>query len=283
MKDNRKDRSLIIVITIYCICFLFRALEYFVLRTDQTVLGEAFVHKLLGIAVLVAYMKLCHFKPREIGFVCPKAMCDLLKGLAFGIGVFFIAYTTEILILIIHGNFEGLGLYVSAYAVDGNIGNQTSFVYFVICFIGNIINVLMEEGIFRGLFQTLLNRKYSFLVAAVIASALFGLWHIMSPFRSYCDGMMDINSFVANSVMLIVTSGLVGFKFTLMTKLTGSLYMAMGDHFVNNTIVNVLHVISDTEADQMQVVRIAIAQAVSFAIVLTWYLAKRKEANSNGI
>ena len=283
MKVNRKNRPLIIVTTIYCICLLFRALEYFVLRTDQTVLGEAFVHKLLGIAILFACMKLYHFKPSEIGFVCTKAICDLLKGLAFGIGVFLIAYTTEILILVIQGNFESLGFYVSAYAVDGNVGNQTAFVFFVICFIGNIINVVMEEGVFRGLFQKILAKKYSFLVAAVIASAIFGFWHIMSPLRSYCDGVMGLGGFAANSVMLVVTSGLVGFKFALMTKLTGNLYMAMGDHFLNNTIVNVLHVISDAGADQMQVVRIAVAQSVSFAIVLAWYLMKKRRSDSNGI
>ena len=69
----------------------------------------------------------------------------------------------------------------------------------------------------------------------------------------------------------------------MMTKLTGNLYMAMGDHFVNNTIVNILHVISDTGADQMQVVRISIAQSVSFIFVLVWYLLKKKEVMTNAV
>lgn len=283
MKVNRKNRPFIIVITIYCICFLFRAFEYFVLRTDQTVLGEAVVHKLIGIAVLFASAKLCHFKPSEIGFVNSKVIYNLLKGLAFGIGVFFVAYSAEILILVTQANFQGLNLYVSAYAVDGNVGNQTAFMFFALCIVGNIINVVMEEGIFRGLFQKILEKKYSFVVAAVIASSLFGLWHIMSLLRSYCDGTMSTGGFVANSVMLITTSALVGFKFVMMTKLTGNLYMAMGDHFVNNTIVNVLHVVSDTGADQMQVVRIAIAQSMSFVTVLIWYLMKKKEVRANAI
>lgn len=283
MIDNRKRRPLILVITIYCICFLFRAFEYFVLRTDQTVLGEAVVHKLIGITVLLASAKLCHFKPSEIGFVNSKVIYNLLKGLAFGIGVFFVAYSAEILILVIQDNFQGLNLYVSAYAVDGNVGNKTAFIFFALCIIGNIINVVMEEGMFRGLFQKIFEKKYSFVIAAVIASALFGLWHIMSPLRSYCDGTMSTGGFVANSVMLITTSALVGFKFAMMTKLTGNLYMAMGDHFVNNTIVNILHVISDTGADQMQVVRISIAQSVSFIVVLVWYLMKRKEVVANAI
>lgn len=62
------------------------------------------------------------------------------------------------------------------------------------------------------------------------------------------------------------------YKFALIGKMTGNLYMAMGDHFVNNTIVNILHVISTEEADHLMTVRITIAQSVSFVIVLVWYL-----------
>ena len=72
--------------------------------------------------------------------------------------------------------------------------------------------------------------------------------------------------------MLIGTSALVGFKFAMIGKLTGNLYMAMGDHFVNNTIVNILHVISAEEADHLMTIRITIAQSVSFTIVLIWFL-----------
>ena len=48
----------------------------------------------------------------------------------------------------------------------------------------------------------------------------------------------------------------------------------MGDHFVNNTIVNILHVVSigEEEADQLMTIRITIAQSVSFIVVLIWYL-----------
>ena len=49
--------------------------------------------------------------------------------------------------------------------------------------------------------------------------------------------------------------------------------MGMGDHFVNNTIVNILHVINNEgEADNLTVIRISIAQSVSFTAVLIWYI-----------
>lgn len=272
---NTKRKALSVVLIIYLICFMFRILEYFILRTDRTFWGEAFIHKLIGIAVLFVVIKLFDFTFKEIGFAKGKTILCISKGLAFGLVIFVLAYSAEILVLALHGNFKTLALYVSAYSVDGNIGHQTALVFFAICIVGNIINVVMEEGMFRGLFPKLLEHKYTFIISAVIASVLFGMWHIMAPIRDYYDGTMSMSGFIANSVMLVITSALVGFKFAMITKLTGNLYMAMGDHFVNNTIVNILHVISITGTDELMILRISIAQSVSFIIVLIWYFVAR--------
>ena len=279
--SRRKVNAMPAVLLIYAVCFLFRVFDYFVLRTDQSFLGEAFVHKLIGIALLYVCAAFFKYKRNEIGYAKDNAASNTLKGLGFGLATFAIAYGAEILIVAVQGRFESLNLYVSAYAVDGNIGNQTAFVFFAICMIGNIINVVMEEGVFRGLFQKILENKFSFIPAAVIASVLFGFWHIMAPVRSFYDGTMSTGGFIANTIMLVVTSTLVGFKFAMMTKLTGNLYMAMGDHFVNNTIVNMLHVVTDTGADELMVVRISIAQSVSFIAVLIWYVLQQHTSRSN--
>lgn len=279
--SRRKVNAMPAVLLIYAVCFIFRVFDYFVLRTDQSFLGEAFVHKLIGIALLYVCAAFFKYKRNEIGYAKEKAAANTLKGLGFGLATFAIAYAVEILIVAVQGRFESLNLYVSAYAVDGNIGNQTAFVFFAICIIGNIINVVMEEGIFRGLFQKILENKFSFIPAAVIASVLFGFWHVMAPVRSFYDGTMSTGGFIANTIMLVLTSTLVGFKFAMMTKLTGSLYMAMGDHFVNNTIVNMLHVVTDTGADELMVVRISIAQSVSFIAVLIWYVLQQHTSRSN--
>lgn len=274
----KEDRVLSAIISIYVLCFIFRFMEYFLLRTDETFWGEAFIHKLIGIVILFTAVKHYNFKFAEIGFTQNKILYRLLEGLAFGFFVFVPAYLVEIVIAVMQGEFENLELCVSAYSVNGTIGNQTGFIFFVICIVGNMINVIMEEGIFRGLFQKILEKKYSFAVTSIITACLFGLWHIMAPARSCYDGTMSYKGFAANAILLVVTSSLVGFKFALMTKLTRSLYMAMGHHFINNAIVNILHVVSSTGIDKYMVVRIGIAQTVSFVIILIWYIiAQHKE------
>ena len=267
-----------VVIFTYVLCYGFRIFEYFVLRTDQTWVGEAIVHKLIGIVILIVVAKSAKFNASQIEFVKEKVFTNIIKGLLFGCAVFLIAYVTEIFIVISQGKIHSVQFYVSAYDVNRNIGYQTELLFFVICIVGNIVNVVMEEGIFRGLFQKLLEQKYSFVASAIISSILFGFWHMMGPIRNYADGAMSLNGMIAYMAMLGITSALVGFKFTLLSKMTGSLYMAMGDHFVNNTIVNLLHVVSDTGADELMFVRVSIAQAISFIIVLIWYMKTQKRA-----
>ena len=263
-----------VVLGTYLLCYIFRTLEYFVLRTDQTWVGEAIVHKVLGIVILFGVSACVKITVTQMGFVKEKAFCNLVKGLAFGCSVFVLAYGVEIMIAVSQGSFSSLQLYVSTYAISQNTGYRTEFLFFLICIIGNIVNVIMEEGIFRGLFTKLLNQKYTFVASAIISSCLFGFWHMIGPVRNYVDETMSMNGMIANIAMLVITSTLVGFKFAMLTKMTGSLYMAMGDHFVNNTIVNLLHVVSDTGADEMMVVRVAIAQSVSFILVLLCYIRR---------
>nr|WP_279279528.1 CPBP family intramembrane metalloprotease [Pseudobutyrivibrio xylanivorans] len=218
----------------------------------------------------------------EIGFKNGKHLLYILLGLAFGLGVFFIAYGAEFLLSLNSGNFKSLELYVSAYAIDSNIGNRTELIFFLICIIGNIVNVIMEEGNFRGLFLRILETKYSFVKSTVISAILFGFWHVAGPIRNYVDGRQSLRGMIITSLFMLVVSALVGLKFTMLTRITGSLYMSMSDHFVNNTIVNILHVVTNTGADELMTVRVCIAQTVSFLLVLIWYFMwSRQNATYN--
>lgn len=266
---------LLTVIFLYSICFLFRFIEYFLIQTDRTFWGEAFLHKLIGIVVLCIAARLLSLRLREIGFAQDGIAKYTFLGLAFGTVLFAAAYGVELLIAISSGRFQALQLYISSYTMEGNTGNQTGLLFFVICIVGNVINVLMEEGLFRGLFQKLLEQKYKFISSAVLASGLFGVWHVIAPIRQFYEGG-SLGGMVANLAMLVITTFLGGIKFALLTKMTGSLYMAMGDHFVNNTIVNMLHVVTVSGADELMFVRMSIAQTLSFVIVLIVYLKKRK-------
>ncbi len=276
MNNKKITRSVIIV---YLICLLFRFFEYFVLKTDTSVIGEAVIHKMTGIVILFLAARCFNYDSDKIGFSNNSKAVKLSLGIIFGLICFAIAYMIEISIAKASGSYLGLGLYVTSYSINGNLGNQTALIFFLICIIGNIINVVMEEGIFRGLFLTRLQEKYSFIAAALISSVLFGFWHGVAPLRSFFYGETSALGLLINCLILILSSALVGFKFCLLTKLTGSVYMSMGEHFVNNTIINILHVMSAGATDNYQVIRISIAQSISFIVVLIFFLISRKNEN----
>lgn len=273
MKNKSNTYSVMgTILTVYLVCFAFRVIEYMFIRTDQSILGEAFIHKLIGTAVLFVVLKLLAIRPSEAGFASVNIAKNILYGLLLGTLVYFIAYGIEFLIAYLNGNAPSLQLYITSYSVDGNLGNRTGLLFFAICIIGNIINVVMEEGVFRGLFLKLAEKKYSFLTAVVISSALFGFWHVMAPLRSFLDGERSLPGTLMMMLMMIITTGITGAKFCLLTKISGSLWLPMVDHCLNNTIINMLHISTLTGVDELQTVRITIAQTVSFVIVLLIFI-----------
>ncbi len=162
MKKEQIQHALVSIVLIYLICFLFRGIEYMVIRTDQSFLGEAFIHKLIGIGILFIALKYFSIRPREIGFGTKRILKNTLYGLLLGASVYIVAYGVEFFIQFTAGNTPSLQFFVSSYSINGTLGNQTGILFFVICVIGNVINVVMEEGIFRGLFLKLAEKKFLF-------------------------------------------------------------------------------------------------------------------------
>lgn len=274
--QNAKRHPIRFIVCFYLVCFLFRAVEYLVIRTDQGIIGEAFIHKLIGIALLAAAVRLIPYRWSQIGVCADKAVSGICLGLLLGGVVFVVAYGVEMAMHMVDGNAPTLQFYVTSYAIDGNRAMQGGALFILICILGNIINVIMEEGVFRGLFVRLTEERHSFATACVLSSLLFGLWHIAQPIRNVLDGQQSIPGAAMAGLVLVVTSTLLGIQYVMLFKCTGALWAGMAAHFVNNAIINLLHVATFTGTDELQTVRIAIAQSLSFVIVLVFFLRARR-------
>ena len=198
----------------------------------------------------------------------------------FAIVSFTIAYSVEVIILKSQGQSVSFGIFTTGFSLTGETTVHTGIGFILMCIFFNIINVVMEEGTFRGLFFNIVSCKKPMKTALFFQALLFGIWHVVTPLHNLIDGDINVPSFIALSIGYIILAGMMGIKWGLMYKMTGSLYAGMADHFFNNCIAtNLLHITTGEGIDDMMIVRVMIAQLLSFAAVLVIYFAwKKKQA-----
>ena len=282
MGRNTKYKSDSLCIAIFTLCLAARFIEYFLIETDRTAIGENVLHKAAGIIILALVLKRVNLTWSDIGFQRNGFVTNMLKGLLLGSVCFAISYWLELAILALQGNPAHLEIYISSFSLTGSGIKNTDFVFFLLCVVFNVINVWMEEGIFRGLFIKILSETKSFMQANFIAAFLFGIWHIVMPVRSCMDGEMSFTAMVLMSIGYIILAGIMGIKWGLLYHMTGNIWTGIGDHLLNNTVAtNMMHVISLNGADELQIVRIMAAQIISFTFVLAIYVYKSRKKRVN--
>lgn len=265
-------------ILIFFVCSIARLIEYFFIRTDETILAENFIHKVFGVVVLAVVLKLTQLSWAKIGFVKTNIVKGILNGIVLGTVCFSIAYLLEYTILYCMNGNAQIAVYVSGFSLNGEVVKQSGIMFIILCIIFNIINVWMEEGIFRGLFSNLLVGKMGANVAYLYIALLFGIWHWVMPLRDFVEGRTTITNLLIMGIGYIILAGIMSIKWSILYQTTGSLWMGLGDHLFNNAIVtNLLHVISENEADSMQIIRILVGQLISFIIVIVYYKKKKRQ------
>ena len=138
----------------------------------------------------------------------------------------------------------------------------------------------MEEGVFRGLFIKTLSDTKPFMKANFIAAFLFGIWHIVMSIRSYVNREMSFAAMVIMGIGYIILAGIMGVKWGLLYRITGNIWVGLGEHLFNNTVAtNMLHVVSLNGADELQIVRVMVAQIISFTFVLVIYYYWNRRRN----
>ena len=277
LKENRVRNSVIVFI----ICLIVHAAEVFFIRTDETVFAECFVNKVFGIAVLFALLRMLKQKWSDIGFKSSRFLPDCLKGFLICTVFYTIGFAVEFITLAASGNPGHMEFFVTGFSLTGNVTKQTGIGFVLMCIGFNIINVWMEEGLFRGFYITYLKEKIGAKGALFLASFLFGLWHLVTPLRSVADGEMSLVTFAVMSVGYVVLSGLMGIKWGMLYEQSGSVWIGLADHFFNNCVVtNLLHVVTESGVDEYQILRVLIGELTSFVAVVVFVKVKNRKAAS---
>ena len=276
-----KSKPAHLCFAVFTLCLIARFVEYFLIETDKTVIGENVLHKAVGVILLALALKNLSFTWGDIGFRRKGFVSGVLKGLSLGCVCFLISYGLELALWALRGTPAHLEIYISSFSLTGSPVKNTGFLFFALCVLFNIVNVWMEEGVFRGLFIKIFCETMPFMKANGIAALLFGVWHIVMPIRSYTNGEMSFSGMAFMGIGYIILAGVMGIKWGLLYRMTGNLWVGLGDHLLNNTVAsNMLHVVSPTGADELQIVRIMGAQLLSFAFVMGMYYRKNRNAKA---
>lgn len=153
---------------IFMLCLSVRFVEYFLIETDKTAIGENVLHKVIGIILLALALKKINLTWRDIGFQRDGFVSGILKGLLLGSICFAVSFGLELGILALQGNSAHLEIYISSFSLTGSQIKNTDFVFFLLCVLFNIINVWMEEGVFSRSVH-----KNTFRNKAIYASELY--------------------------------------------------------------------------------------------------------------
>lgn len=275
-----KNKTIRKSILIFLICLLMHGIEVLFIRTDETFIAECFINKVFGIVVLYVVLKMLKWHWRDIGFVKSKLLSNIGKGFVLCLVFYSIAFAIEFLILFLQGTPGHMEFFVTGFSLTGNVVKQTGLGFVLMCIGFNIINVWMEEGLFRGFYISYIGTNHSPKTALYIAAFLFGVWHLVTPFRSLLDGEMSIGVFLVMSIGYVILSAMMGIKWGLLYQLSGSVWIGLADHFFNNCIVtNLLHVVTNGGVDELQIIRVLIGELTSFVAVIIY--AKQKHGSDN--
>lgn len=108
----------------------------------------------------------------------------------------FVAYAIEIIVLKGQENQVSIGIFTTGFSLVGESAINTGIGYILMCIFFNIINVVMEEGVFRGLFVGIVSIDHTMKTAILFQSLLFGVWHIVTPLHNLIDGDLGIAGFI---------------------------------------------------------------------------------------
>lgn len=282
MSERIKKNTILASLIIFTILLFVHGFEIIVLRMDETALGENCINKFFGIIVLLVVLHILGWKKEDIGFTKTGYIKNTMLGILLAVISFVVSYSIEIMLLKGKGNNVKLGIFTTGFSLTGDAEIHMGISFILVCIFFNIINVIMEEGTFRGLFDKMIRTDHSSQCAVFYQAALFGVWHIVTPLHNLVDGDINVAAFIGLSIGYIILAGMMGIKWGLLQKMTGSLYAGMADHFFNNCIAtNLLHVTTNGGIDEMMIVRVMLAQLLSFIlVVITWNLKGKKVAGN---
>lgn len=244
------------VATVLLLALLFRALDIFVFRLDER-WGEILLSKSLTLVLVFSAVLIAGRDLTAIGLHGTGARVFLTASVLWIIAAFGLALAIQILAI----RSQGSELAISFAAIDPKTSLTGGLDFALLLVVGNAINALAEEGLFRGLMLPTFEARLGLWQAIALQAVLFGLWHLVWPIKAVFVGEATVAAAFWSGLALLIGSSIAGFAFGLMYHFTQSLWVPVAVHFFNNSFYNFVHIRTDAGMDKNVLIMQIIATA----------------------
>ncbi len=283
--SNPKGRTLPNTLSIYFVMLAIYGMDVFIFKSDLTVLGDAFFARCISFVVLFLYLWAAKEPVETLGLSKKgeKFLAGGLYGTIFAmlplalVTVAEIAYYLSTDASALNLRFETPNM--SYVRSEENLTPVAGVVIYIFtCFFGNAF----KECFFRGFLLKKFNKITDFGKANFMQAVLYMTFILPYLARSIPDqlsrGRLTPQLAVFMVCFYIIHETFAGLKWGLMTRISGSTYMAVIDHFLYVFFSNSVFITNRYVTWSFMLHMMAI-QVVSFLLVLIYYLYGMKKIN----
>lgn len=283
--SNPKGRTLPNAISMYFVMLAIYCLDIFVFQSDLTVLGDAFFSRFFSFIIIFMYTKASKDSLAILGISKKKEkfVAGGIYGALFSLVPLFLVMLGEVVYYastdasMLNLNFSPPSLnYVRTEGHMTSVG--VTAIYIATTFFGSAF----KEFFFRGFLLKKMNKVMNFFSANLFQALLYMSFILPSLARNFLRGYYNSTTAklaVFIIIFYIVHETLAGIKWGLMTRISGSTYIATVDHFLYVFLSNSFFVTSRYETWAFMLHMMAI-QLVSLAMTLVYYAVGMKRINA---
>lgn len=283
--SNPKGLTLPNALSMFFVMLAAYCIDIFLFKSDLTVLGDAFFARFISFVIVFLYL-LAAKEPIETLGISKKKQ-KFVGGALYG--TFFSLVPLAIVTLCEVAYYASTD--ATALTLQFETPNMTYVrseenltpvagvaIYIFTCFFGNAF----KEVFFRGFLLKKFNKITDFGKANFMQAVLYMTFILPYLARNIPDQLsrdrLTVPMAVFMVIFYIVHETFAGIKWGLMTRVSGSTYMAVVDHFLYVFLSNSIFITNRYESWSFMLHMMAI-QVVSFLFVLIHYLIGMKKIN----
>ena len=280
--SNPKSRTIPDAVSIYLVMLLIYCADIFFLKSDLTVLGDAFYSRILSLIVLSVFLWINKESWSILGISKKKKkfVTGAIYGTLFTIVPMVIVMAGEaVLYSFIYENSVSLRFSPPSLSHVHDFASLTPAIAVIIYFFTSFFGSVFKEFFFRGYILKKIKPASDFKTANLIQALMYMSFTMPMLLRNLVNHYYD-NTTASLGVFIfvfyIVHETLAGLKWGLLTRVTGSTYTAIVDHFLYVFLSNSIFITNRYVTWSFMLHNLAI-QVLSTVMVVIYYKVNMKK------